>query len=303
MPNHFVFNFGNHHWKNRSNSFLDIKISTIELHIRRNVSIQAGDKFIALQNEELDAVFTHFGSVEKIEKIKDDSIQELAFVFKIELRSEGKLQINNQLADFAYSLKRITNYLSPEKHFNRSYSNIDEFDFETIREGRIYIARTAFGRLINSMELTHRINFIRHYVSDDPEAFLVKDKNYIEAYNRLSNYIKIIIIQPARQLREAFSLFKEIVNYDQITEQTTFQKESENTLKVKADTISNQVEIVETFLNKHDTQNTLVSQEVDSKIEPNFLDYLETQVSSLESDQIFSNSKKFRELDWPIILS
>jgi len=78
--------------------------------------------------------------------------------FQIEITQ--KLVTNNLLSQLEYSIKDVYRYNNPAVHFQTQYREIKKDDFETIIDGLIYTARTAFGKLINSIPRQNKLEFM-----------------------------------------------------------------------------------------------------------------------------------------------
>lgn len=78
--------------------------------------------------------------------------------FKIEITQ--KLVTNNLLSQLEYSIKDVYRYNNPAVHFQTQYREIKKDDFKTIVDGLIYTARTAFGKLINSIPRQNKLEFM-----------------------------------------------------------------------------------------------------------------------------------------------
>lgn len=78
--------------------------------------------------------------------------------FRIKIIKE--LKKNNLLSDLEYSIKSVYRFNSPIVHFQSQFRSLSKQDYETIVNGWIYIARTAFGKMINAIPRQNKLEFM-----------------------------------------------------------------------------------------------------------------------------------------------
>ena len=89
-------------------------------------------------------------------------------------------------------------------------------DFEVIANGKIFVARTAFGKLVNSLHLKHRIAFVQMVIDRNPNIYFISRK-YDEVFNLLKEYIETRILTFSDFLSDAWNIFTKLsVNNSQI---------------------------------------------------------------------------------------
>ncbi len=122
-----------------------------------------------------------------------------------------KFEETKYLDYYKYSLKRITNFKSPIKHFTGQYNRIDEIEYDAIVKDRIFYSRTLFGSIINNLHLRHRESFIV-FISNKLPRILTSHPSLIDAIELLQEYLTFAIIKPALFLKESYSTFKNLEN-------------------------------------------------------------------------------------------
>lgn len=186
--NSFVINATN----NNANFKIDRNFLLKDKHdgqfiIRNNyfeTTIKEGDSFASLKKEKSNFLFyqevkmLNKGVIQMIRNEPDDKLSKKEIELNQERINEGKeplkyfnhnfffqdgelFQKYSFLDDYAYSLLKVyKRFINPIRHFNRVVTQITNIDFETFEEERIFIERTLFGRLINSLPYENRLQFI-----------------------------------------------------------------------------------------------------------------------------------------------
>lgn len=130
------------------------------------------------------------------------------FRYTIYVDANGELQTRNKLSDLSFSLLSVDRYEHPYRQFAKQVRTLEEEDYSTIVKGLIYVARTAFGKLVNALPLQNRLEFrllvIQHFNSDT-----LTDIDYVEALDFLYNYIDQRILSQGRLLIETDRLIQE----------------------------------------------------------------------------------------------
>lgn len=70
-------------------------------------------------------------------------------------------QENPFLDDYTYSLHGVFNYTQPYRHLSRKFTNVADFDFETLKKEQLFASRTVFGRLFYSLPLENQLEFLQ----------------------------------------------------------------------------------------------------------------------------------------------
>jgi hypothetical protein len=198
----------------------------------KRFSGKAGERIILLSSRNKKWLFTHTGTILNIEERKSNFQDKFDSI--INYRVNATLSPPNNLEDFSYSLLRIKRFDDPIQHFSRlQYAKISEIEFEAIANGEIFIARTVFGKLINSLHLEHRRNFLRILLSNKP-VIIFENVDYVNLYYELKNYLEENIFTPIQWLRSTYYMLNTIVEKDQLFS-IGFR---DNSLSGKADIIS-----------------------------------------------------------------
>ncbi|HWZ21462.1 MAG TPA: hypothetical protein VNW06_02345 [Cytophagaceae bacterium] len=108
---------------------------------------------------------------------------------KIELEIIKALPGHNYFDDYAYSLLTVRNYNKPIIHFQQKHRIIDHNDFESITNGWVYIARTAFGKIVNALPRPNRLEFTL-YVMNRFKTNDLRGLPYTELLEFLFDYIE-----------------------------------------------------------------------------------------------------------------
>ncbi len=140
------------------------------------------------------------------------------------------------LDDYAYSLIKVYKHFdNPIIHFQQKYFRIYDQDFETISTGNIFLARTAFGKILNALPIEHINNFLSFYLDGDiSRAFGGVD--YVEGFRKLKVYVDHNIISHVTMLYESHDLMYNLAP----SEHRTIGFEAENGI---TDTIADQVKL------------------------------------------------------------
>ena len=119
------------------------------------------------------------------------------------------------LEDYIYSLRRITNYNSPIKHFGRKYSRLFDAEFEAIVQDKIYLKRTILGTMLTAMHPDHQKAFIAFVGVEGPELLTGK-ADMDKALTLLLQYLDFSIVQPAQYLKESAKILATIVSDEEL---------------------------------------------------------------------------------------
>lgn len=120
---------------------------------RRGISIRKGDELVLTSEHHEGLVFSGTARVEAVRELKEAPSADEVPRRKYEVTFDAIQPLKTTAAlDFLrYSLGRVTNFDRPGVHFRRNYVRLSAFDFATIKTGRIFWARTAFGTILNAL--------------------------------------------------------------------------------------------------------------------------------------------------------
>lgn len=177
---------------------------------------------------------------------------------------------------YKYSLRRITNFKYPHKHFIGQYNRIEEMEYEAIVKDKIFYSRTLFGSIVNNLHLRHRESFII-FISNKLPRILTSHPSLIEAIKLLNEYLKFAILKPSEFLKESYTIIQKLEANASL--KVVFQDEEiidKDTIKLsflnenlQANSINDQVNIIDSQLNK--LSNVLSELEgIDNTIEREF---------------------------------
>jgi HKD family nuclease len=165
------------YWLVRASPSVTVNPSKADFSIfsKRKPTIAEDDAIVMMVGSDVaSAAFIDFGSVTSVisSATADNSGYETKVAFSgqsEELSESIKLELTSAL----YSLEFIKDTSRAAVYLRRGYRKISCDDFETIIEGRLYVARTGYHLLLNSLpELTQR-RFLaeRAEAGDDPENY------------------------------------------------------------------------------------------------------------------------------------
>lgn len=106
---------------------------------------------------------------------------------------------NPFLDDYTYSLQGIFNYTQPYRHFSRKITNLDDFDFETLRKEQLFTTRTVFGRLFFSLPIENQLEFLQlaieeYKTTDFSTVPLIKGVEFLYDYSqRITQLGKVLL--------------------------------------------------------------------------------------------------------------
>lgn len=132
--------------------------------------------------------------------------------YKHEITFEGAYPFTKYkyLDDYTYSLQKIyKRYIKPVRHFSHSITSINLGDFETLVKERIFIERTIFGKLINSIPYTNRLEFLLYAIEKFGNADL-REISPIEALPDLKKIVRSGVIELGKYMVESQKLVEEM---------------------------------------------------------------------------------------------
>jgi hypothetical protein len=109
--------------------------------------------------------------------------------YNLSLQQEYNLIANNIFQDLAYSMLAVYNYGKPIGHFQGQIRSLRNADYTTIKKGRIYIARTAFGKIVNAIPYENKFEF-SVFISRKYKTSSFRNLDYIKILKDLINYIE-----------------------------------------------------------------------------------------------------------------
>jgi hypothetical protein len=152
------------------------------------------------------------------------------------------------LEDYVYSLRRITNFASPIKHFSRKYSRLYDAEFKAIVEDKIYLKRTVVGTILNAMHLDHQKSFISFVASEAPEILTGKN-DMDKALILLWNYLANAVIIPAQYLRKSAEILKTIISEEELSK-IGFAQDVESNYGKRIQMIKAQADLINEYFDK-----------------------------------------------------
>ncbi|MCH6236786.1 hypothetical protein [Cognataquiflexum rubidum] len=217
--------------------------ATITFEQKRNFTGKEGEDVLILEKRRSEWQFISHFSIVKIEvKNQEAENKEITISLAlVKLFKEEKL-----LEDYIYSLRRITNYSYPIKHFSRKYSRLFDAEFEAIVEDKIYLKRTILGTILNAMHSEHQKAYINYVALESPELLTGKS-DMDKALELLLQYLDFAVIKPAQYLKESVELLKNIVSDEEI-EQIGFAEDIERQIIKSRQMLKPQVDLINQYL-------------------------------------------------------
>ncbi len=215
----------------------------VTIEQKRNFTGEVGEYVLVLAKTKTDWEFTAHYRIANIEvKNPDTEYKQIT----ITLALIQKIKEEKLLDDYVYSLRRITNYAYPIKHFSRKYSRLYDAEYEAIVEDKIYLKRTILGTVLNAMHSEHQKAFISYVAIEAPE--LLAGKTDIDkSLSLLLQYLDFAVVTPARYLRDSAELMKSLISEKEISE-IGFTEDAENIKPRNTQMISQQVDAINEYL-------------------------------------------------------
>lgn len=217
--------------------------TAITFEQKRNFTGEKGEDVLFLQNKNKEWEFI------ALYRISDVNIKNIENGFKqinVTLDFVKQFEEEKLLEDYVYSLKRVTNYAYPMRHFNRKYSRLYNAEFEAIVEDKIYLKRTILGTVLNAMHRDHQKAFIAFVAQESPELLTGK-MNMDKALSLLLVYIDFAIRKPAQYLKESAILLKSIVS-EEVYAEIGFSLEVERITSKNTQLIKQQENLIDEYL-------------------------------------------------------
>lgn len=219
-----------------SNSKISDGNFEFNIKTRLNFSGQKGDTAVIMGRKEEGSYFEFTSQIISVEStiLSEDKLKN----FLVTLSQPEMIKTPNKLDDLMYSLHKVYNYDRPNIHFNRVYSRLNHDDFEVIANGRLFIARTALGKIVNSLHRQHRIAFVQMLIEHNPNMYFTSRK-YDEVFDLLKEYIENRILIFTEFLSDAWDNFQKI-NSDRDNNQIAFAEINNR----RRDLISQQIDLI-----------------------------------------------------------
>jgi len=175
---------------------------------RRIFTGKAGDYVLVLEKKKGEWEFIAQFQITEIDvEAPEDEYKQITVTLGLIKQFEG----DKLLEDYVYSLKRISNYAYPIKHFARKYSRLHDAEFEAIVEDKIYVKRTIVGTILNAMHRDHQEGFISYIANESPEL-LTGNSDMDKVLGLLLIYLDFAIIKPAQYLIESAEILQSIIS-------------------------------------------------------------------------------------------
>jgi hypothetical protein len=254
-------------------------INKFYLDSNRNINIKKGIDFVTISGLTYEKFeFNVYGTITNIQLLKesDDGFR----TYEVECNIVDELKENNLLYDLLYSLTKVSNYKFPYKHFARNYTYLDEFDYITIINGRIFIARTAFGKILNALQETHLQEFLSIlFQRIGMDFFYMRD--YLHGLDILKEYINNTIESRGKLLIESEDILRQYFSNQINLDEIGFSADEDKIM----DYIVPQANIFrQLFANFNETDIwKMISEEIE-----------------MNSIQEYEFNERFLDFDWPI---
>lgn len=210
---------------------------------KRSFTGEVDEHVLILEQTKNDWEFSAHYRIANIEVINPEAeLKEIVITLTlVNIFEEKKL-----LEDYIYSLRRITNYASPMKHFRRKYSRLYYAEFEAIVEDRIYVKRTLLGTVLNAMHADHQRAFIAYSANEAPEL-LVGNTDMDTSLTLLLQYLDFAVVKPAIYLIQSAEMMKSFIPEDEIST-IGFSFDAENVTSKNTQFIHPQVTLIDEYL-------------------------------------------------------
>ncbi len=208
---------------------------------KRNFTGEMGEDVLLLKKN-TDWEFTDRYQIAGIEvKNQEGEYKEISITLVlVETFTEEKL-----LEDYMYSLRRVTNYATPIKHFSRKYNRLYDAEFEAIVEDKIYLKRTILGTVLNAMHPDHQKGYISYASMEAPEILTGKT-DMDKALTLLLQYLDFAVVKPVHYLIEIAEHLKTIIT-EQELEQVGFADDIEKLTPKNTQAIKPQVDVIDKY--------------------------------------------------------
>lgn len=165
----------------------DVKSTRISVSRGRLPRLAVKDDVIIFWRQGQEVQFVQAATVLEVNRRKEDSDETDANSFAL-TSQPGQLEPSRSLADFTYSLVRITRFDNPSRHFRRLISRLPDPDFRTLVDGEIYWSRSAFGFFINQLPPQTFIDFVQSVRDFNPQL-LIAEPDFRQLWQLLRTFI------------------------------------------------------------------------------------------------------------------
>lgn len=182
---------------------------SVRFYQKQNFSAKPGERVLILGMKKGEWQFIAEYSIAKIEINPDEEYKEITVFLKLEKKFDDKL-----LTDYIYSLRTITHFDYPMRHFTRKYRRLNDAEYDAIVNDKIYVKRTIVGTVLNAMHVEHQKAFIE-FVAENEPGLLVGNADMDEIYNLLVKYMDFAIVKPSQYLRESANILQSVLTSEE----------------------------------------------------------------------------------------
>lgn len=174
----------------------DVKLVPFSARIAR------GDLIVVFSRDESDV---QFRGTCKVTDTRDrpgetsDSGQTI-IVRSVSVSEVIELQSIQSLKVLSGSLEKVYRYLEPERHFGRNIVKLSQSDYETVTEGRIFIARSIFRSLFSALPIAVQAAFVQAHIEAFPLSSDGAVKNYDALATLLVRFLEDRLTEPLEML-------------------------------------------------------------------------------------------------------
>jgi hypothetical protein len=254
----------------------------------RSVSMSEGHRVVSFARGANGVRFLWYGTIVAVTpsdeetKSKEQGSSTFVVVVSIEDEFEGD---GRYLEDYAFSLLKVRRYAESWRHFTRSYVSLEIFDFETIVEGWIFWARTAFGTFVNALPTVKLFEYLRLAAEDQP-ALVIRGGDMASAWRLLKIFIEDEYVAPASLFHAAAKVLRELGDELQVT------------ALVEEFGVSDQGQRTDLLVEQADRFDTFVDSLQESKNGSLLREFDEAVERDGETESRFE--KRFAEVQWPL---
>lgn len=174
---------------------------------RRTPRMSVGDTVLFLEMGGEQMRFTATARIVRIVPFQSESVEEPKLT-KVELKSPVSLPEGLNLDTLWYSLTIVRNTSKPDVHFRRGYRLLPQEDFETIKKGDPFLARSGYFELLNALPQSLRAAFEAEQVLLAGQAR--ERVTFRERLERLYAFIDQRVLAVDRLLRELAEVTAEL---------------------------------------------------------------------------------------------
>lgn len=183
--------------------------TSFTLKTRRKPRISVSDFVIFLENSP-EPEFKRYGQVSEVESHHERTFEpnqtELQFT-KVSVKEIHAFPEDLELDDMRYSLTFVRNTSLPSVHFRRGYRRISEEDFETLKSGKPFVARTGYFELLKALPLELQSEFRAELMLD----YQLRDKHsYTLLFEKLTTFVAHRVLSVGNLLAELQQIVEEL---------------------------------------------------------------------------------------------